>query len=124
VPLPLGLLKRWQEHLVLCGDVDAIARPQPHRMAALLGDEAEAIPLSLEDPLFVVEGFVDELPGHPNDSWIRFRPRAAGSLTLNQPTPAGCPRGHRTPLQKVGPLLSAEISLHRLHGRERDNLAD
>jgi hypothetical protein len=29
-----------------------------------LGDEAEAIPLGLEDPPFVVEGFVDE---HPND---------------------------------------------------------
>jgi hypothetical protein len=29
-------------------------------MAALLGYKAEAIPLGLEDPLFIVEGFVDE----------------------------------------------------------------
>jgi hypothetical protein len=33
-----NLLKRRQEHCVLCGDIDAIARPQPHGMAALLGD--------------------------------------------------------------------------------------
>jgi hypothetical protein len=33
-------------------------------MAALLGDKAESIPLGLEDPRFVVEGFVDERSEH------------------------------------------------------------
>ena len=66
----LDLLKRWQEHRVPCGDVDAIAGPQPHSMAALLGDEAKAIPLSLEDPLFIVEGFVDECREHRSISRI------------------------------------------------------
>jgi hypothetical protein len=58
----VDLLKRWQEHRVPCGDVDAIAGPQPDSMAALLGYKAEAIPLGLEDPLLIVEGFVDEWP--------------------------------------------------------------
>jgi hypothetical protein len=57
-------LKRWHEHGVPCGDVDAIAGPQPDSMATLLGYEAEAIPLDLEDPPFVVEGFVDECREH------------------------------------------------------------
>ena len=35
-----------------------------HSTAALLGDKAEAIPLGLEDPLFVVEGFIDERRKH------------------------------------------------------------
>src|SRR5215831_704909 len=46
----VDLLNRWQEDRVSCGDVDAIARPQPNSMAALLGYEAEAIPFGLEDP--------------------------------------------------------------------------
>src|SRR6266436_8202086 len=81
----LGLLKRWQEHLVLCGDVDAIARPHPHRMAAFLGDEAEAIPLSLEDPPFVVEGFVDECGEHRFIGGIH----ASCALSYPQPTALG-----------------------------------
>src|SRR5262249_60080744 len=60
----LDLLKRWQEDLVPFSDVNAIARPQPHSMAALLGDEAEAIPLSLEDPPVVVEGVIDQRREH------------------------------------------------------------
>ena len=55
----VDLLKRWQEHRVPSGDVDAIAGPQPDSMSALLGYEAEAIPLVLEDPRFIVERFVD-----------------------------------------------------------------
>src|SRR6516165_8267566 len=66
----VDLLKRWQEHRVPCGDVDAIAGPQPDRMAALLGDEAEAIPLGLEDPLLIVEGGVDECREHRSISGI------------------------------------------------------
>src|SRR5215471_5895147 len=46
----VDLLNRWQEDRVSCGDVDAIARPQPNSMAALLGYEAEAITFGLEDP--------------------------------------------------------------------------
>src|SRR5262249_22385563 len=60
----LDLLKRWQEDLVPFSDVNAIARPQPHSMVALLGDEAEAIPLSLEDPAVVVEGVIDQRREH------------------------------------------------------------
>jgi hypothetical protein len=33
-------------------------------MATLLGDEAEAIPLSLEDPPVVVEGVIDQRREH------------------------------------------------------------
>ena len=66
----LDLLKRRQEHRVPCGDVDAIARPQRDGMAALLGDEAEAIPLGLEHPRFVVEGFVDKRREHRSISGI------------------------------------------------------
>src|SRR5215469_6479838 len=64
------LLKRWQEHRVPCGHVDAIAGPQPDRMAALLSDKAEAIPLGLEDPRFIVEGGVDECREHRSISGI------------------------------------------------------
>jgi len=39
-------------------------------MAALLGYKAEAIPLGLEDPLFIVEGFVDECREHRSISRI------------------------------------------------------
>ena len=39
-------------------------------MAALLSDKAEAIPLRLEDPLFVVEGFADERRQHRSISRI------------------------------------------------------
>jgi hypothetical protein len=60
----VDLLQRWQEHRVPCGDVDAIAGPQPDSMAALLGHKAEAIPLGLEDPSFIVEGFLDECREH------------------------------------------------------------
>ena len=66
----IDLLKRWQEHRVPCGHVDAIAGPQPDRMAALLGDKAEAIPLGLEDPRFIVEGGVDECREHRSISGI------------------------------------------------------
>ena len=60
----LDLLKCWQEHRVPCSDVDAIPGPQPDSMAALLGYKAEAIPLGLEYPAFIVEGFVDERREH------------------------------------------------------------
>src|SRR6516165_5110539 len=66
----VDLLKRWQEHRVPCGDVDAIAGPQPDSTAALLGDETEAIPLGLEDPRFIVEGGVDECREHRSISGI------------------------------------------------------
>jgi hypothetical protein len=39
-------------------------------MAALLGDKAEAIPLGLEDPRFIVEGGVDECCEHRSISGI------------------------------------------------------
>src|SRR6478672_4944503 len=39
-------------------------------MAALLSDKAKAIPLGLEDPLFVVEGFVDQRREHGSISRI------------------------------------------------------
>src|ERR1700746_2961886 len=52
------------------GDVNAIAGPKPASMAALLGYKAEAIPLGLEDPLFIVEGFVDECREHRSISRI------------------------------------------------------
>jgi len=66
----LDLLKRWQQHRVRCGDVDGITRPQPYIMAPLLGYETEAIPLDLEDPSLVVEGFVDECGEHRSVSGI------------------------------------------------------
>jgi hypothetical protein len=66
----LDLLKRWQEDLVLFSDVDAIARPQPHCIATLLGDEAEAIPLSLEGPPVAVERVVDQRREHRSKSGI------------------------------------------------------
>src|SRR6516225_1546960 len=64
------LLKRWQEHRVPCRDVDAIAGPQPDSTTALLGYEAEAIPLGLKDPRFIVEGGVDECREHRSISGI------------------------------------------------------
>src|SRR5262245_7837960 len=66
----VDLLKRWQEHRVPRGDVDAIAGPQPDSITALLGYEAEAIPFGLEDPPFIVEGFVDECREHRSISGI------------------------------------------------------
>src|SRR5215469_9916429 len=66
----VNLLKRWQEHRVPCGDVDAIAGPQPDSIAAVLGYETEAIPLGLEDPRFIVEGGVDECREHRSISGI------------------------------------------------------
>src|SRR5262249_31833278 len=63
-------LKRWQEPRVPCGDVDAIAGPQPDSMAAVLGYETEAIPLGLEDPPLIVEGGVDECREHRSISGI------------------------------------------------------
>ena len=39
-------------------------------MATLLSDKAKAIPLGLEDPLFVVEGFVDQRREHGSISRI------------------------------------------------------
>jgi hypothetical protein len=66
----VDLLKRRQEHRIPCGDVDAIAGPQPDRMAALLGYEAEAIPLGLENPPLVVEGVVDKCREHRSISGI------------------------------------------------------
>src|SRR5215469_3862025 len=66
----VDLLERWQEHRVPCGDLDAIAGPQPDSMAALLGDKAEAIPLGLKDPRFIVEGGVDECREHRSISGI------------------------------------------------------
>src|SRR5262245_11918386 len=66
----VDLLKRWQEHRVPCGDVDAIAGPQPDSMAAVLGYETEAIPLGLEDPPLIVEGGVDECREHRSISGI------------------------------------------------------
>jgi hypothetical protein len=44
-----------------------------HRVTArpaLLGDKAESIPFGLEDPLFVVEGFVDKRRQHRSISGI------------------------------------------------------
>ena len=66
----LDLLKRGQEHRVSCGDVDAIARPKRQSSPALLGDEAEAVPLALEDPPLVVEGRIDKRREHRSISGI------------------------------------------------------
>src|SRR5262249_4114504 len=66
----VDLLKRWQEHRVPRRDVDAIAGPQPDSTTALLGYEAEAIPLGLKDPRFIVEGGVDERREHRSISGI------------------------------------------------------
>src|SRR6516225_2332659 len=76
----VDLLKRWQEHRVPSGDVDAIAGPQPDSMSALLGYEAEAIPLGLEDPRFIVERIADKCREHRSISGIHFffRPRGYG----------------------------------------------
>ena len=49
---------------VLSRDIDAVARPQRHGIAALLGDETEAIPLGLKHPVLVVERFVDKCCQH------------------------------------------------------------
>src|SRR3974377_2408396 len=90
----VDLLKRWQEHRVPCGHVDAIAGPQPDSMAALLGYEAEAIPLGLEDPRFIVEGGVDECREHRSISGIHafpFGPWDQPSLR------ALCQCHHKTP---------------------------
>src|SRR6516164_8393331 len=81
----VDLLKRWQEHRVPCGDVDAIAGPQPDSMAALLGDEAEAIPLGLEDPRFIVEGGVDECREHRSISGIHAFSFGPGLRIWDQP---------------------------------------
>ena len=54
---PAGALRTFS-------DVDAIAGPQPDGVDALFRDEAEAILLGLKDPIFMVEGFVDERCEH------------------------------------------------------------
>src|SRR5215470_17188860 len=64
------LLKRWQEHRVPRRDVDAIAGPQPDSTTGLLGYEAEAIPLGLEDPSFIVERIADKCREHRSISGI------------------------------------------------------
>src|SRR5215472_7813887 len=75
----IDLLKRWQEHRVPCGHVDAIAGPQPDRMAALLGDKAEAI------PRFIVEGGVDECREHRSISGIHAFSFGPGLGIWHQP---------------------------------------
>src|SRR5262249_38891619 len=82
----VDLLKRWQEHRVPRRDVDAIAGPQPDSMAALLGDKAEAIPLGLEDPRFIVEGGVDECREHRSISRIHAFPFGPGLRIWDQPS--------------------------------------
>src|SRR5215472_4535219 len=81
----IDLLERWQEHRVPCGHVDAIARPQPDSMAALLGDKAEAIPLGLEDPRFIVKGGVDECREHRSISGIHAFSFDPGLRIWDQP---------------------------------------
>src|SRR5499427_1648957 len=94
----VDLLKRWQEHRIPCGDVDAIARPQPDTMAALLGYEAEAIPLGLEDPRFVVEGGVDECREHRSISGIHAFSIRPGLGIWHQPLlRPWCQCHHKTP---------------------------
>src|SRR6516165_8475834 len=79
------LLKRWQEHRVPCGHVDAIAGPQPDSMAALLSDKADAIPLGLEDPRFIIEGGVDECREHRSISGIHAFSFGPGLRIWDQP---------------------------------------
>src|SRR5215470_12386409 len=81
----VDLLQRWQEHRVPSGDVDAIAGPQPDSMTALLGDKAEAIPLGLEDPRFIVEGGVDECREHRSISGIHAFSFDPGLRIWDQP---------------------------------------
>src|SRR6516225_1717499 len=97
----VDLLKRWQEHRIPCGDIDAVAGPQPDSMAALLGYEAEAIPFGLVDTPFIVEGFVDECREHRSICGIHaflfgsegfgislcFGVSAANATTKAAPTP-------------------------------------
>src|SRR5262249_60492882 len=93
----VDLLKRWQEHRVPRRDVDAIAGPQPDSMAALLGDKAEAIPLGLEDPRFIVEGGVDECREHRSISGIHAFSFGPGLSICDQPWLDPCCQCHHTP---------------------------
>src|SRR5215469_1169639 len=93
----IDLLKRWQEHRVPCGHVDAIAGPQPDRMAALLGDKAEAIPLGLEDPRFIVEGGVDECREHRSISGIHAFSFGPGLRIWDEPLLRPWCQCHQTP---------------------------
>lgn len=53
---PPDLLKRRQEHCVLRRDVDAVARPQPYGIAALLRDGREPFPLGSKTRALSSEG--------------------------------------------------------------------
>src|SRR6516164_6390978 len=113
------LLKRWQEHRVPCGHVDAIAGPQPDSMAALLGDKAEAIPLGLEDPPLIVEGGVDECREHRSISGIH------AFLFQSEPEDLGvrpwCQCAHKTAptpttATAIGTTSRAEFSIQAIAG--------
>jgi hypothetical protein len=92
------LLKRWQEHRVPRRDVDAIAGPQPDSTTALLGYEAEAIPLGLKDPRFIVEGGVDECREHRSISGIHVFSFGPGLRIWDQPLlRPWCQCHHKTP---------------------------
>src|SRR5262245_31036954 len=117
----VDLLKRWQEHHVPCGHVDAIAGPQPDSMAALLGDEAEAIPLGLEDPRFIVEGGVDECREHRSISGIHAFSFGPGLRIWDQPLRPWCQCHHKTAptpttATAIGTTSRAEFSIQAIAG--------
>src|SRR5215471_5365366 len=114
----VDLLKRWQEHRVPCGDVDAIAGPQPNSMAAVLGYETEAIPLGLEDPPLIVEGGVDECREHRSISGIH-------AFSFGQPLlRPWCQCHHKTAptpttATVIGTTSRAEFSIQAIAGIPR-----
>jgi len=77
-------------------------------MAALLGDKAESIPLGLEDPRFVVEGFVDE-----DEDYFSVRDYSPNTMptTSDLSDPSLHPYVALSPAQKP-----AEIVLESLKG--------
>src|SRR6516165_2152494 len=116
------LLKRWQEHRVPCGHVDAIAGPQPDSMAALLGDKAEAIPHSLEYTRFIVAGGVDECGEHRSISGIHAFSFGPGLRIWDQPLlRPWCQCHHKTAptpttATAIGTMSRAEFSIQAIAG--------
>src|SRR5215813_10126397 len=111
-----NLLKRWQEHGVPCGGVDSIARPQPQSMAALRGDLAEAIPLALEDPRLVIEGFVNECREHRFISGIHaftFVPDMLSELNVSAHHPQRFPRFYSVSSANATPRSHCQINPHK-----------
>src|SRR5262250_2972450 len=91
-------------------------------MAALLGDEAEAIPLGLEDPRFIVEGGVDECREHRSISGIHAFSFGPGLSIWDQPLlRPWCQCHHKTAptpttATAIGTTSRAEFSIQAIAG--------